>query len=475
MSNAAGGGGRFRRRQGEHSNSTGAHLIQPPSAPEHETPSPSTGMPRGYSAQAGHYGSDSVQQYSRSSYSHNNAGMKQSRRRRRQRIALVLSIVAVACVLVWLGWLLHTMPATLTVNGTRVSVPYTSTYADLHDMGYLLEDNGDYVAVDGTVLTPGAGEPYKVLVNGTAIADNNTRVKRGATVTEERGENIMEDYSTTESTVARTWDISGSHADGALGITLTQGHDGIQRLRTGLTSGVQAIGDDSVSMVPWTARWYNVSPPADKKVIALTFDDGPSPEYTQKVLDLLNQYGAVATFFQEGQYVEKYPDLSRAVVEQGSQVASHTYDHPYYLNTISADQVRDELQKTQQAIQNATGVTTTTVRAPDGEFGADTWLEAGDLVTVDVYWNVDSGDWSSTADAASIENAVISGARSGRIVIMHDGVGKHDATIEALGQILPKLQADGYTFATIDQLVEMERDALQSQGVINEDGELVQS
>jgi peptidoglycan/xylan/chitin deacetylase (PgdA/CDA1 family) len=426
-----------------------------------------------YSPQSGHYGSNSLQQYSRSNYSHSNAGMKQFRRRMRQRVVLIASVVVAAFAIIWLVWYFHTAPVTITVNDVKQSVPYTTTYDDLRDMNYLVEESGDLVAVDGSVITEGAGGSPKVFVNGKQVTNTNTRVKRNSTVTEERGDDVTEDYTVTESTVTKTWDISGSHSDGALGLTLTQGHDGLQRLRTGVISGRQAVGDDSDPMVPWTVRWYNVSVPSDQKVIALTFDDGPS-EYTTQILDLLNQYGAHATFFEIGQNVEKYPEISKAVVDQGSQVASHTYDHPDNLTTLSESQVKSELQQAQEAIYNATGVTTTTFRGPNGYFGPETWSKAGDLVTTDVYWNLDSGDWSRPG-ADVIASNVISGAKSGRIVIFHDGSGDYSQTVEALKQILPQLQSDGYTFVTIDELCEIERSYLQENNIINENGELVSS
>lgn len=419
---------------------------------------------------AGHYGSNSVQQYSRSNYAHNNAGMQKQKRRGKHTLAITIAVVAVAIAAVGIFWYYHTMPVTVTVNGTKAEFAYNTTYSSLHDQGYLVEDNGDFVAVDGTVLTKGGGQTYKVYVNGEQTSVDK-RLKKDATITEEKGDNITEDYTIASQDVAWTWDASGSHHSGSLGLTITQGSDGVDCIETGSVSGRTVKSDTSTAMTPRTCRWYNVTVPSDQKVIAITFDDGPSDRYTQQILDVLSENGAVATFFELGQNVERYPSVSKAVVDQGSQVASHSYDHPYYFTTIGENSLKEELRKAQEAIYNATGVTTTTVRAPGGEFDAATWSQTGDYMKTEVYWNVDTQDWEKPGTETIVSNAV-SNAKNGRIILMHDGGGNRDQTVAALKEILPQLKAQGYTFVTIDQLSEIQMNYLRDQGVITDDGKL---
>lgn len=420
---------------------------------------------------SGRYGSDSVQQYSRSNYQHSNAGKQQQKRRGKHSLAIIISVIAVVAIGIGIFWYYHTMPVTLTVNGTKREVAYNTTYAGLHDLGYLVQENGDLVAVDGSVLTKGAGQQFKVYVDGNLVSNNNARVKKNVTVTEDKGDNTTEDAIVTETPVSWTWDASGSHHDGSLGITITPGTDGTAVTKTGKISGKTVTVNSATPMVQRTCRWYNVTVPSDQKVIALTFDDGPSDTYTQQILDILSENGAVGTFFELGQNVEKYPALSKAVVQQGSQVGSHSYDHPYYFTTIGKAALQEELRKAQEAIYNATGVTVTTVRAPGGEFDATTWTQTGDYMSVEVYWNVDTQDWEKPGSATIVNNAV-SNAKNGRIILMHDGGGNRDQTVAALKEIVPQLKAQGYTFVTIDQLVQIQKDYLISQGVITADGNL---
>ncbi|MBQ1448869.1 MAG: polysaccharide deacetylase family protein [Coriobacteriales bacterium] len=418
--------------------------------------------------QPGGYGSESVDQYKRDSYVRTNAGAQlQQRRSKRFRIAAAAIAVVVVGLVSFLVYRL-TMPVTLTVNNTEREVPHGTTYAGLHDLGYLTEGYGDYVAVDGSILEVGKGRPYHVYVDGVEAGDVNDKVRKDTHVTEAKGDNIVEEHTTTETPVPWTWNVAGSHYNGALGMMILSGSDGVDRMATGTVSGITAGDPSSVAMVPRVCRWYNVSPPEDRKVIALTFDGGPSAEYTEQILKVLSENDAKATFFAFGQNVEQHPEVAKAVVDQGSQIASHGYDNAYLISLREADLVSN-LQRSQEAIRNATGVTTTTLRAPGGLFSASTWALCQDLVTCEVYWNADSNDWAQPGVDSIVAN-LLNGAQSGRIMLLHDGGYDCSQTIEALRQALPELKEQGYSFVTIDELQEIERENLIQAGTITEDG-----
>lgn len=414
------------------------------------------------------YGARNVQQYDRSTYSTSNAGQQVSRLHSKYNAAIIIAVILVAIVGGALFWYIHTSPVQATVNGAEYSVPYGTTYRDLHDRGMLNESNGNYLAVDGSLIERGGGYEFKVYSKGDQVANNDARVRRDDVVTEARGDDLIEESDYEDETIPWTWSVTGAHDKGSLGIQITPGTEGVKRTLTGKVSGRRKT-ETETEMVPRSIHYYNVTPTNNQKVVALTFDDGPSATFTQQILDILTKHDAVATFFMVGEEVDKYPGIAKAVVDQGSQAASHTYSHPYFLNTISEKEVKKELSKAQESILRATGVTTTVVRPPGGEFDKDAWERVGDYMTVDVFWNIDTEDWRKPDKATLVQNATDS-VKSGDVVLMHDGGGDRTNTVEALDDILSTLEKDGYSFVTVDELVAMERAALVERGVLKSDG-----
>jgi polysaccharide deacetylase family sporulation protein PdaB len=195
--------------------------------------------------------------------------------------------------------------------------------------------------------------------------------------------------------------------------------------------------------------------PTEQRVIALTFDDGPNPEYTPQVLDLLKQYHAKATFFVIGSRVEKYPELVRREAVEGHEVANHTFSHPN-LRRFTVEKLQEELAKAQDVIWAVSEHTPHLFRPPGGYYDetiVNTAKQAGYTVVM-WSWHLDTRDWSCPG-VGKIVNRVLSNARNGDIVLFHDHGGNRRQTIEALQQILPELQQRGYQFITISQLLEI--------------------
>jgi peptidoglycan/xylan/chitin deacetylase (PgdA/CDA1 family) len=243
-------------------------------------------------------------------------------------------------------------------------------------------------------------------------------------------------------------EMDGSY--GAIGYISQWGKVGKQEVRTGKTSGETANGDVIQPVQNCVITLHNVTPDDGKKVVALTFDDGPS-SYTSKYLDILNQYGIHATFFNLGQSVDEYPDESKAIVEQGSQLASHTYSHDD-LPTDSSDKVLSEVTSAFTSIKNATGQDTTVIRPPYGDFKETTWSHTNGTMSTSVLWNMDSEDWRRPGADKIVSNAC-DGITSGDIILMHDGGGNRDQDVEALPKIIERLQGEGYTFVTVNELM----------------------
>lgn len=176
-----------------------------------------------------------------------------------------------------------------------------------------------------------------------------------------------------------------------------------------------------------------------RKLVSLTFDDGPNPLYTQQVLDILAQYDVKATFFLLGQEVVRHPELAKKIVEEGHTVANHSFGHPN-LADISDEEVLREINQTQAAIFDATGVTSTMYRMPYGAGGARVVNMFPELESV--IWNVDSEDWISD-DAYLIYDNVLENMLPHTVILMHD---KHQSTVDSLELIIPDLLNQGYEF-----------------------------
>ncbi|AZK46938.1 polysaccharide deacetylase family protein [Paenibacillus lentus] len=193
--------------------------------------------------------------------------------------------------------------------------------------------------------------------------------------------------------------------------------------------------------------------PTEDKYIALTFDDGPDHRQTPQILDVLDQYNAKATFFVVGERVEKYPEIVQLQLARGHEVANHSYQHPSFRG-MAKSKMQNELSKTQQIIFQATGYKAALFRSPGGFYNEELIQvsKQNDLKFILWSWHQDTKDWKAPG-VNKIVKRVLSGARSGDIVLMHDYVANSNQTIEALKQILPELKKRGYSFVTVSELL----------------------
>ncbi|MDD4932361.1 MAG: polysaccharide deacetylase family protein [Methylacidiphilaceae bacterium] len=182
--------------------------------------------------------------------------------------------------------------------------------------------------------------------------------------------------------------------------------------------------------------------------IAVTFDDGPTPGVTEKVLAALRERHLSATFFMIGQRVAAAPSLARHVREEGHEIGNHSYTHPQ-LGRLPAQQVVAQLQRTQEVIEQNTGFRPSWMRPPYGSFRpAQAPIAAQEGLGV-VLWSVDTRDWARPG-TERILGTVLSQTRPGSIVLMHD---LHLQTAEVVGRVLDGLLERGFEFATISNLL----------------------
>jgi peptidoglycan/xylan/chitin deacetylase (PgdA/CDA1 family) len=182
-----------------------------------------------------------------------------------------------------------------------------------------------------------------------------------------------------------------------------------------------------------------------KKLIALTFDDGPHQANTSALLDTLEREKVNATFFVLGSRVEYYGDVVRRAYQQGNQIASHTTNHKSLPNLSPAER-QFEINSTIATIEKTISVRPTVMRPPYGAFDDTVRADAGMPL---VLWSVDPEDWKYR-DAGIVYNNVMSHVRDGAIVLLHD---IHATSIQAAARIIPDLKSQGYTLITVDQLI----------------------
>src|SRR4051794_39083880 len=188
----------------------------------------------------------------------------------------------------------------------------------------------------------------------------------------------------------------------------------------------------------------DVLPDAPPHSIALTIDDGPSREWTPKVLDLLDRHGVKATFCVIGVEVREYPELVREIVAAGHQVANHTMHHPVSLARLSARGVEAEINDAHRRIQDVSGTTPRLFRAPGGNWSATVLKTVAHHGMVPIDWDIDPRDWSRPG-AERITRALLRG-KAGDILLCHDGGGDRSQTVSSLRKVIPRLKDRGLEF-----------------------------
>ena len=185
--------------------------------------------------------------------------------------------------------------------------------------------------------------------------------------------------------------------------------------------------------------------------IAMTFDDGPSATLTPKLLDLLAAHHIKATFFVIGENVAEHPKIVERATREGHEIANHSWSHPNF-GKMSDEGVRRQLSRTDDAIKNATGVRPTLLRPPYGSITArqKRWIhdEFGYQI---ILWDVDPYDWKRPGPSV-VCNRILKETRPGSIVLSHD---IHSGTIEAMPSTFDQLQAKGFKFVTVSELIRM--------------------
>lgn len=200
----------------------------------------------------------------------------------------------------------------------------------------------------------------------------------------------------------------------------------------------------------------------NEKVVALTFDDGPSSIWTPKILDELKKANVKATFFMLGKHVEEYHAIAKRVAEEGHEIGNHSYSHHIIISQKS-DNLIKEIKDTEKIIQTVTGKTTIYFRPPKA------WITNKERAKIEslgykvVLWTLNSKDWV-TFDDKYMVSYIIKNIQPGDIILFHDSGGafsieggdRHE-TVRTIPLLIEKLQREGYRFVTISELLNLQR------------------
>lgn len=203
----------------------------------------------------------------------------------------------------------------------------------------------------------------------------------------------------------------------------------------------KAIALDLNTLAPYLEPDF-VQAKQPKKVVALTFDDGPNPDTTTQLLKTLEEKQVHATFFMLGRSAEAFPETAKKVADAGHAIANHSYDHPD-LATLSAEQVRDQLARTDKILYDATGKLPVAMRPPYGSVVESTVAAIDHPI---IHWDVDSEDWASR-NVKKIVKQVNDTIDDRSVILLHD---IHQESVDSVGELIDSLHKKGYTFTSLE-------------------------
>nr|WP_306792799.1 polysaccharide deacetylase family protein [Collinsella urealyticum] len=368
------------------------------------------------------------------------------------------AFIAVGCAfLVFLASILWyaNRSVKITLNDAEVSVPIHAGIERLIQDRKLELKPGRLLAVDDSVMSKDGGEPYAVSLDKKKLDAKEIaelKIEGGEKLTIKNGEDTYEAHQVRATEIPPQISLKGT---GPIQTVKTWGIAGRSEVWVGEQSGLtvdKGVVQEPVNCVI-SAR--GVSPANGKKLVALTFDKGPSAS-TEAIVKLLKEEDAKASFFLIGDKVSSHVAAVGAIAEGGNEIGVNgaTGDD---LTKLSGDDLRSSLSRSFDAVKAAGGGETALVRPPLSRFDLREWSETMDLVGSVVTWSVDSGDWMLPG-ADRIADTVVKTVNTGNIVVLSDTDATGKQTLEALPQIIRRLKDEGYELVTLSELIASDPD-----------------
>ena len=256
---------------------------------------------------------------------------------------------------------------------------------------------------------------YDAILSGTMSAEDKTPAKKPDDPTETATDKTTADASSTEEGSSSTETVSAN---------------------------TEKPGDTTTEK---SSEKTTVAPAAGGKMVAFTFDDGPSKTNTDKILDILKQYGVHATFFMQGKNASYYPEVVKRIYDEGNELGNHTWDHQNLKNLTEAE-INEEIDSAADAIEAAAGARPMVVRPPYGGYNDTVKAVVKEPL---IRWSVDSEDWASR-DENVIVPKVLEEVEDGDIILFHD---IHETTTPAIARLVPALIEKGYQIVSVSELI----------------------
>lgn len=339
---------------------------------------------------------------------------------------LALAIAAVVAFVVFRG----PPPVPIRVDGQQMLVDEGTTFGSLLASEHLEARNGRLLDVDGGILQR-RHDPGRILLNGLEPPSRGVLLADGDRI------DVLDGKDETEPTVRTTRRLGTLQAPNPAR-TLGRGPSDITTVR----------GQLSNLLVRSTIR--RVGPIEQPNAVALTFDDGPWPNHTAKILSILERMKVKATFFVVGSWAERYPMLVRRARAMGMQIGSHSWSHPYDppFDSLPTQKVEREIADT-DALLDRLGIHTGLFRPPGGSWDAEVRDIARSYGMRLVLWDVDPHDWMAKTSPKELVKTVLARVRPGSVILLHDGGGDAATTIEALPEIIAGIRKKGLGFTTL--------------------------
>lgn len=360
---------------------------------------------------------------------------------RRTAAGLLLLLLLVGCLL------LSLRPRHFYLNGERLSLSQVGSAADCAERLGISLAPGNLLDARGEVLVRGGGLPALILRKARSISPA-TVVRGGDLLTVALGRELTEPITTKIHLLPATPRRPDGRRVSLLAAALP--FVSLQRDERGQFSG--KLASVEIAQVSPVVRSRAVG---QERLVALTFDDGPS-SYTAQILKILDQYHVKATFFVLGGTANRNRELLRQIHAAGHEIAIHTWSHPY-LTRWSSERITADMHRCLDLIHSVVGpdVQVRWMRPPYGDTNArvQAAVEAAGLRAI--LWDVDTSDWRRPG-AGVIAERVLSRVYDGAVVLMHDGPAHREQTVEAVRRMVPALLERGYYPATLSQVKGLE-------------------
>jgi peptidoglycan/xylan/chitin deacetylase (PgdA/CDA1 family)/sulfur carrier protein ThiS len=346
------------------------------------------------------------------------------------RAAVIAAVLAGAAIAVWIAWpLLVRDSVRISVAGVARDVERGSTLADAVARFDLRPHAGSLLDVEGGVLTAGA-YPGSILLNGARVAAG-TELREGDRIA------VVDGRDRREALAREVVPVPG-------------GRPSDPQFTLAFTPGTEIVTRGAVSHKLVSSRFRPSGAPRVAHAVALTFDDGPWPGTTSRILRILERHHVPATFFAVGSQVERYPELVRRELRAGMAVGNHSYGHPNSppFDELPIARIRDETARGGAALA-AAGVHAELFRPPGGAYSLEVVRAANALGERVVLWSVDPTDWRPGTTARQIARRVLRAVEPGSIVLLHDGGGDRSATARALPRIIEGIRKKGLRLVSV--------------------------